>query len=77
MCSINTIDIFIIMDRNASLINSIFDNKKTYGMFYELILQNKIERILEKLYPVELAARYTRRKEFKVFIIHVISASHI
>ena len=37
-----SVDIFIIMDINALLINSIFDKKKTFGMFYELILQNEI-----------------------------------
>ena len=49
------------MNINALLISSIFDNKKTFGRFYELILQNEIERILEKLYPVELAGLHLER----------------
>ena len=49
------------MNINASLISSIFDNKKTFGRFYELILQNEIARILEKLYPVELAGLHLER----------------
>ena len=50
------------MNINASLIDSILNNKKTFGMFYELMLQNEIERILEKMYPVELAGLRLQRK---------------
>ena len=53
------------MNINASLIDSIYSNKKTFGVFYELILQNEIERILEKMYPVELAGiRLQRNAEY-------------
>ena len=53
------------MNINASLIDSILNNKKTFGMFYELMLQNEIERILEKMYPVELAGlRLQRNAEY-------------
>jgi len=53
------------MNINASLIDSIFNNKKTFGMFYELILQSEIERILEKMYPAELAGiRLQRNAEY-------------
>ena len=56
---------YINMNINASLIDSILNNKKTFGMFYELMLQNEIERILEKMYPAELAGlRLQRNAEY-------------
>ena len=37
---------------NTSLIHSVFNDKRTFGRFYEILLQGEIEKQITKLYPV-------------------------
>ena len=46
---------------NTSLVRSVFNDKRTFGRFYEIILHTEIENIITKLYPLVFPALQLQR----------------